>query len=109
MLDMISRGRLFSMCWELFCPQQLGWMLVREVFHFHKGKQRAVGGCLLFLQGEEEISERQKREKELGGYGSEELPSKKKQHYMEFPQYRDHSNGLPIITESTGIGHGPLR
>nr|XP_007143831.1 hypothetical protein PHAVU_007G105300g [Phaseolus vulgaris]ESW15825.1 hypothetical protein PHAVU_007G105300g [Phaseolus vulgaris] len=55
--------------------------------------------------GEEEISERQKREKELGGYGSEELPSKKKQHYMEFPQYRDHSNGLPIITESTGIGH----
>lgn len=28
---------------------------------------------------------------------------------MEFPQCRDHSDGPPIITESTGIGHGPLR
>ncbi|XP_062150710.1 uncharacterized protein LOC133859343 isoform X5 [Alnus glutinosa] len=69
--------------------------LVREVSRFHQGKQRAVGGCLLFLQlfyyesisiegcaplssavvpclsswGEEEITERERREKELGGYG----------------------------------------
>ncbi|BAT94563.1 putative E3 ubiquitin-protein ligase SINA-like 6 [Vigna angularis] len=37
------------------------------------------------------------------------LASKKKHHHMEFPECRDHSDGPPIITESTGIGHGPLR
>lgn len=66
---------------------------VREISHFRQGMQRVVGGCLLFLQlfyyesvvvraayesalvtflclfswGEEEISEREKQEKELGG------------------------------------------
>ncbi|KAA8530634.1 hypothetical protein F0562_005432 [Nyssa sinensis] len=73
--------------------------LVREVSRFRQGKQRAVGGCLLFLQlfyyesisvgqncelspivapclsswGEEEITEREKRERELGGYGFGEV------------------------------------
>ncbi|KAJ0659756.1 putative protein-serine/threonine phosphatase [Helianthus annuus] len=73
--------------------------LVREVTRFRQGKQRAVGGCLLFLQlfyyesvaiggsyelapvvvpclsswTEEHISEREKQEKELGGYGSGEV------------------------------------
>ncbi|KAL8246944.1 hypothetical protein R6Q59_008160 [Mikania micrantha] len=73
--------------------------LVREVSRFRQGKQRAVGGCLLFLQlfyyesvaiggpcelgpvvvpclsswTEEHISEREKQEKELGGYGSGEV------------------------------------
>ncbi|KAM3306183.1 putative protein isoform X2 [Capsicum chacoense] len=73
--------------------------LVREISRFRQGKQLAVGGCLLFLQlfyyesvavgaayesapvafpclfswGEEEISEREKQEKELGGYGSGEV------------------------------------
>ncbi|KAL5139336.1 E3 ubiquitin-protein ligase SINA-like 10 [Glycine soja] len=109
--------------------------LVREVLRFHQGKQRTVGGCLLFLQlfyyenislegssapvptivpylfswGEEEIAEREKREKELGGYGSGELASKKKCHHMEFPEYRDHPDGPLITTEISRIGHGPLR
>ncbi|EPS61547.1 hypothetical protein M569_13248, partial [Genlisea aurea] len=73
--------------------------LVREVARYRQGKQRAVGGCLLFLQlfyyesiavgepselspavfpclaswGEEEISEREKQERELGGYGCGEV------------------------------------
>ncbi|XP_055827617.1 uncharacterized protein LOC129895868 isoform X2 [Solanum dulcamara] len=81
--------------------------LVREISRFRQGKQRAVGGCLLFLQlfyyesvavgaayesapvafpclfswGEEEISEREKQEKELGGYGSGEE--------MEDQEYED--------------------
>ncbi|XP_020203981.1 protein MAIN-LIKE 1 isoform X2 [Cajanus cajan] len=109
--------------------------LVREVSRFHQGKQRAVGGCLLFLQlfyyesislegssasvptivpylfswGEEEIAEREKREKELGGYGSGELASKKKCHQMEFSEHRDHLDGPPITTGSIRIGHGLLR
>lgn len=78
--------------------------LVREVARFRQGKQRAVGGCLLFLQlfyyesvaigipgelgpvvvpclsswTEESISEREKREKELGGYGSGEVICKER-------------------------------
>ncbi|XP_010528520.1 PREDICTED: uncharacterized protein LOC104805598 [Tarenaya hassleriana] len=69
--------------------------LVREVSRFQQRKQHAVGGCLLFLQlfyyenvsvdgtkapcpttipclsfwGEDEINQREKREKQLGGYG----------------------------------------
>ncbi|KAK7391471.1 hypothetical protein VNO78_19887 [Psophocarpus tetragonolobus] len=108
--------------------------LVREVSRFRQGKQRAVGGCLLFLQlfyyesislegssasvttivpylfswGEEEIAEREKQEKELGGYGSGELTIRKKCHHTEFPEYRDHPNGPLITTESTRIGNGPL-
>ncbi|KAK7343916.1 hypothetical protein VNO77_13039 [Canavalia gladiata] len=108
--------------------------LVREISRFHQGKQRAVGGCLLFLQlfyyesislerssalvptnipclfswGEEEIAEREKQEKELGGYGSGELSSKKRCRSMEFLENRDHPAGPPINTESTRIGHGSL-
>ncbi|XP_023751925.1 uncharacterized protein LOC111900276 [Lactuca sativa] len=78
--------------------------LVREVARFRQGKQRAVGGCLLFLQlfyyesvaigvpgelgpvvvpclsswTEENISEREKQEKELGGYGSGEVICKER-------------------------------
>ncbi|KAL3844917.1 hypothetical protein ACJIZ3_002320 [Penstemon smallii] len=78
--------------------------LVREVARYRQGKQRAVGGCLLFLQlfyyesvavgepselspaifpclaswGEEEISEREKQERELGGYGSGEVVCKER-------------------------------
>ncbi|XP_027363142.1 uncharacterized protein LOC113870841 isoform X5 [Abrus precatorius] len=108
--------------------------LVREISRFHQGKQRAVGGCLLFLQlfyyesislegasalvpysvpylfswGEEEIAEREKREKELGGYGFGEPSSKKKCHSMNFPDYRNHPAGPSVSTESTRIGHGSL-
>ncbi|TKY51698.1 E3 ubiquitin-protein ligase SINA 10 [Spatholobus suberectus] len=63
----------------------------------------------LFSWGEEEIAGREKREKELGGYGSGELASKKRCCHMEFSDYRDHPDGPPITTESTRIRHGPLR
>ncbi|VFR00939.1 unnamed protein product [Cuscuta campestris] len=78
--------------------------LVREVSRFRQGKQRAVGGCLLFLQlfyyesvavravyvlapvafpclfswGEEEITDREKREREMGGYGNGECVCKER-------------------------------
>ncbi|KAM1668150.1 hypothetical protein TB2_047022 [Malus domestica] len=78
--------------------------LVCEVSRFRQGKQRAVGGCLLFLQlfyyesisveengalapalvpslsswGEDEITEREKRERELGGYGCGEVVCKER-------------------------------
>ncbi|GLU01525.1 hypothetical protein SLE2022_188310 [Rubroshorea leprosula] len=78
--------------------------LVREISRFRQGRQQAVGGCLLFLQlfyydsisiegagslssavvpclsswGEEEISEREKRERELGGYGLGEVLCKER-------------------------------
>ncbi|KAF3445257.1 hypothetical protein FNV43_RR14951 [Rhamnella rubrinervis] len=78
--------------------------LVREVSRYRQGKQRAVGGCLLFLQlfyyerisvqgsaalfpvvvpclsswGEDEITEREKRERELGGYGYGEVICKER-------------------------------
>ncbi|XP_031095814.1 uncharacterized protein LOC115999972 [Ipomoea triloba] len=78
--------------------------LVREVSRYRQGKQRAVGGCLLFLQlfyyesiavraayelapvafpclfswGEEEITEREKLEKEIGGYGLGECVCKER-------------------------------
>ncbi|CAI9110607.1 OLC1v1010663C1 [Oldenlandia corymbosa var. corymbosa] len=78
--------------------------LVQEVARYRQGKQRAVGGCLLFLQlfyyecvavnglhdlppvsfpclhlwGEEEISEREKQERELGGYGTGEVICKER-------------------------------
>ncbi|GFS36895.1 hypothetical protein Acr_00g0048580 [Actinidia rufa] len=75
--------------------------LVREISRFRQGKQRAVGGCLLFLQrisvggpcdlfptvvpclsswGEAEITDREKREKELGGYGRGEVIYKERCH-----------------------------
>ncbi|KAI4352619.1 hypothetical protein L6164_006854 [Bauhinia variegata] len=105
--------------------------LVREVSRFRQGKQQAVGGCLLFLQlfyyesislegssargpssvpclfywGGEEITEREKREKALGGYGFGEVICKEKCHSMELSDYRDQLDALPIGTIRTRIGH----
>ncbi|XP_041997673.1 uncharacterized protein LOC121747663 isoform X1 [Salvia splendens] len=88
--------------------------LVREVARYRQGKQRAVGGCLLFLQlfyyesvavgepfelspalfpclsswGEEEISEREKQERELGGYGCGEVVCKERGLGMGMLGYR---------------------
>ncbi|KAG4983874.1 hypothetical protein JHK87_028623 [Glycine soja] len=89
--------------------------LVRELFYYEnislEGSSAPVPTIVpyLFSWGEEEIAEREKREKELGGYGSGELASKKKCHHMEFPEYRDHPDGPLITTEISRIGHGPLR
>ncbi|KAK8630132.1 hypothetical protein V6N13_078942 [Hibiscus sabdariffa] len=103
--------------------------LVREVSRFRQGKQRAVGGCLLFLQlfyyesisiegagssapidvpclsswGEEEISEREKRERELGGYGCGEVISKEGYHDMESLEYRIQVEGLSGVKMSTRV------
>ncbi|KAK3218374.1 hypothetical protein Dsin_012344 [Dipteronia sinensis] len=107
--------------------------LVREVSRYRQGKQRAVGGCLLFLQlfyyesisiersgalaptvfpclsswGEEEITEREKRERELGGYGSGEVICKERCLGMESSEYRCQLDGLPVRKLSTGAEHGP--
>ncbi|XP_076940624.1 uncharacterized protein LOC143609873 [Bidens hawaiensis] len=96
--------------------------LVREVSRFRQGKQRAVGGCLLFLQlfyyesvaiggpcelgpivvpclsswTEEHISEREKQEKELGGYGSGEVVCNEK------------GLGLSLSVEKSNVGVLPL-
>ncbi|KAI5684348.1 hypothetical protein M9H77_05576 [Catharanthus roseus] len=95
--------------------------LVREVARYRQGKQRAVGGCLLFLQlfyyecvavkglhelapvafpclyswGEEEISEREKQEKELGGYGSGEVVCKERGLGMGHMGYKSHIETVP--------------
>ncbi|KAL1531546.1 RING-type E3 ubiquitin transferase [Salvia divinorum] len=92
--------------------------LVREVARYRQGKQRAVGGCLLFLQlfyyesvavgepselspaifpclsswGEEEISEREKQERELGGYGCGEVVCKERGLGMGMLGYRTQSD-----------------
>lgn len=97
--------------------------LVREVARFRQGKQRAVGGCLLFLQlfyyesvaiggpcelgpvvvpclslwTEENISEREKQEKELGGYGSGEVICKER------------GLGLSLFVEKANVDVLPLR
>ncbi|KAI3747795.1 hypothetical protein L6452_10451 [Arctium lappa] len=97
--------------------------LVREVARFRQGKQRAVGGCLLFLQlfyyesvaiggpcelgpvvvpclslwTEENISEREKQEKELGGYGSGEVICKER------------GLGLSLFVEKAHVDVLPLR
>ncbi|KAJ0468359.1 putative protein-serine/threonine phosphatase [Helianthus annuus] len=96
--------------------------LVREVTRFRQGKQRAVGGCLLFLQlfyyesvaiggsyelapvvvpclsswTEEHISEREKQEKELGGYGSGEVVC------------NERGLGLSLLAEKANVGVLPL-
>ncbi|KAJ0464000.1 putative protein-serine/threonine phosphatase [Helianthus annuus] len=96
--------------------------LVREVTRFRQGKQRAVGGCLLFLQlfyyesvaiggsyelapvvvpclsswTEEHISEREKQEKELGGYGSGEVVC------------NERGLGLSLLAEKANVGMLPL-
>ncbi|XP_042033274.1 uncharacterized protein LOC121779888 [Salvia splendens] len=92
--------------------------LVREVARYRQGKQRAVGGCLLFLQlfyyesvavgepselspaifpclsswGEEEISEREKQERELGSYGCGEVVCKERGLGMGMLGYRTQSD-----------------
>nr|XP_023895194.1 protein MAIN-LIKE 1-like isoform X2 [Quercus suber] len=108
--------------------------LVREVSRFRQGKQRAVGGCLLFLQlfyyesisvhglgplatavvpclsswGEDEITEREKRERKLGGYGLGEVIFKERCLGMEYPECRDQLDGPPGDSISTGVERGPL-
>ncbi|XP_071735241.1 uncharacterized protein [Rutidosis leptorrhynchoides] len=97
--------------------------LVREVSRFRQGKQRAVGGCLLFLQlfyyesvaiggpceldpvvvpcistwTEELISVREKQEKELGGYGCGEVICKER------------GLGLSLLIEKANVDVLPLR
>ncbi|KAK6228722.1 hypothetical protein QUC31_005836 [Theobroma cacao] len=108
--------------------------LVREVSRFRQGKQRAVGGCLLFLQlfyyesisiegagssapmvvpclsswGEEEITEREKRERELGGYGCGEVTSKDSFLGMELLEYRVQVEGLSGGKMSSSIELNPI-
>ncbi|XP_058228337.1 uncharacterized protein LOC131336489 isoform X2 [Rhododendron vialii] len=106
--------------------------LVREVSRFRQGKQRAVGGCLLFLQlfyyerisvggprelvptvvpclsswGEEEISEREKREKELGGYGRGEVIYKERSQSMELVVADGaQQDGTPVGEVGTIVEH----
>ncbi|XP_041007651.1 uncharacterized protein LOC121252194 isoform X2 [Juglans microcarpa x Juglans regia] len=107
--------------------------LVREVSRFRQGKQRAVGGCLLFLQlfyyesisvdgpgpfatavvpclsswGEEEITEREKRERELGGYGLGEVICKERCLGMEPSECRDQLDGPPVHSITTTVVRGP--
>ncbi|XP_011002802.1 PREDICTED: uncharacterized protein LOC105109714 isoform X5 [Populus euphratica] len=105
--------------------------LVREVSRFHQGKQRAVGGCLLFLQlfyyesisvegshssnssvvpclsswGEEEISEREKRQRELGGYGFGEVICKDRCTGLEFSESRGQLDSSSEGKISSGVNH----
>ncbi|KAK9266010.1 hypothetical protein L1049_010747 [Liquidambar formosana] len=104
--------------------------LVREVSRFRQGKQRAVGGCLLFLQlfyyegisvegtsilapvvvpslsswGEEEITEREKREKELGGYGFGEVICRERSFGTELLVYK--AEGPPAGKRGSRAKHG---
>ncbi|KAG6656780.1 hypothetical protein CIPAW_04G045400, partial [Carya illinoinensis] len=107
--------------------------LVREVSRFRQGKQRAVGGCLLFLQlfyyesisvdgpgplatavvpclsswGEEEITERERRERELGGYGLGEVICKERCLGMEPSECRDQLDCPPVHSTTTTVVPGP--
>lgn len=106
--------------------------LVREVARFRQGKQRAVGGCLLFLQlfyyesvavggpcepapvvipclaswSEEEISEREKQEKELGGYGFGEVICKERGLGLGLSVEKGHADVLPLREVAIGVEHG---
>ncbi|PON77456.1 E3 ubiquitin-protein ligase SIN-like [Parasponia andersonii] len=108
--------------------------LVREVSRFHQGKQRTVGGCLLFLQllyyerisiegtgalapavcpclslwGEDEITEREKQERELGGYGCGQVIFKERGPVVESFECRDQLDNLPAGNISNGIEHDPF-
>ncbi|XVE86079.1 hypothetical protein DITRI_Ditri18aG0007600 [Diplodiscus trichospermus] len=108
--------------------------LVREVSRFRQGKQHAVGGCLLFLQlfyyesisiggagssapivvpclsswGEEEITEREKRERELGGYGCGEVIIKEGCLVMESVEYGVQVEDLSGGKISSGVEHNPI-
>lgn len=107
--------------------------LVREVARYRQGKQRAVGGCLLFLQlfyyesvalkelqelapvsfpclyswGEEEISEREKQEKELGGYGSGEVICKERGLGMGLLGYKSQLNVTPVGVPASLVEYSP--
>ncbi|XP_015583002.2 uncharacterized protein LOC8268630 [Ricinus communis] len=110
--------------------------LVREVARFRQGKQRAVGGCLLFLQlfyyetvsvegpgslepdpaslpclsswGEEEITEREKRERELGGYGFGEVMCKDRCIGVKSSENRSHLDCTPTGNMWNGIVHSSI-
>ncbi|KAJ9562093.1 hypothetical protein OSB04_007253 [Centaurea solstitialis] len=108
--------------------------LVREVSRYRQGKQRAVGGCLLFLQlfyyesvaiggtcepgpvvvpclsswTEEAISEREKQEKELGGYGCGEVICKERGLGLGLLNDRDHSDVLPLREVAVRVNRGTL-
>ncbi|XP_076920319.1 uncharacterized protein LOC143581412 isoform X1 [Bidens hawaiensis] len=108
--------------------------LVREVSRYRQGKQRAVGGCLLFLQifyyesvaiggmyepgpvvlpclsswTEEAISEREKQEKELGGYGSGEVICKDRGLGLGLLNDRDHADVLPLREVAARVNRGTL-
>ncbi|XP_057487763.1 uncharacterized protein LOC130773831 isoform X2 [Actinidia eriantha] len=107
--------------------------LVREISRFRQGKQRAVGGCLLFLQlfyyerisvggpcdlvpavvpclsswGEEEITDRERREKGLGGYGRGEVIYKERCHATEVVVTDGaQPDGMPVVEVGTIAEHG---
>ncbi|KAK9951158.1 hypothetical protein M0R45_006616 [Rubus argutus] len=107
--------------------------LVCEVSRFRQGKQRAVGGCLLFLQlfyyesisveghvslspavpclsswGEDEITEREKRERELGGYGCGEVVCKERCHNLESCEYKGQPDRPPACNLHNSIEHDSL-
>ncbi|KAJ6752823.1 E3 UBIQUITIN-PROTEIN LIGASE SINA-LIKE 2 [Salix koriyanagi] len=108
--------------------------LVREVSRFHQGKQRAVGGCLLFLQlfyyesisiegsctstssvtpylsswGEEEITEREKRQRELGGYGFGEVICKDRCTGLELSESRGQQVGSSEGKISCVVDHNSV-
>ncbi|XP_027078993.2 uncharacterized protein [Coffea arabica] len=109
--------------------------LVREVARYRQGKQRAVGGCLLFLQlfyyecvavrglhelapvsfpclyswGEEEISEREKQEKELGGYGAGEVVCKERGLGMGLLGYKRQAEIMPTRIMAPEFDHCPAQ
>ncbi|CAA0843104.1 Unknown protein [Striga hermonthica] len=108
--------------------------LVREVARYRQGKQRAVGGCLLFLQlfyyesvavgepselspaifpclaswGEEEISEREKQERELGGYGCGEVVCKERGLGMGMVGYRTQPESMQLPITPSEMDNYPL-
>ncbi|XP_024928861.3 uncharacterized protein LOC107416263 isoform X1 [Ziziphus jujuba] len=108
--------------------------LVREVSRYRQGKQRAVGGCLLFLQlfyyerislegydafvpvvvpclsswGEDEINEREKREKELGGYGFGEVVCKERCLALESSGNSGQQDFISAGTVSNGVEEDPV-
>ncbi|KAL5582618.1 hypothetical protein UlMin_015060 [Ulmus minor] len=105
--------------------------LVREVSRFRQGKQRAVGGCLLFLQlfyyerisidgtgtsthsvvpclsswGEDEITEREKQERELGGYGYGKVIFKERCLGLVSSEYTSLIDSPPAGKISNGVEH----
>ncbi|KAK6128758.1 hypothetical protein DH2020_037513 [Rehmannia glutinosa] len=108
--------------------------LVREVARYRQGKQRAVGGCLLFLQlfyyesvavgepselspaifpclaswGEEEISEREKQERELGGYGCGEVVCKERGLGIGMLGYRTQTDSIHSAIMPPEVENYPL-